>query len=248
MKISEDKLREVIKEEVINELFGFLKKKDKKKKKEIYSSSKEKQLQKFISMLFNTKKEIIDFKYNPKSPLKNKNNPVELYDYVSSAIDGYNLFEEKIFPVISAISGPLKENNFKYEKFKYPLHIGFTFFDQFGSVEISSMSTIQLRKLASDYYKKLSESERKQINSLAKFYSRIFAYMKQNDLIEFLTQQVQAIYDLIQDEQPEDRTSVELDKNIPKGILPKEKPDYLSKVSSAKKRPSYLDKISTARK
>ncbi len=245
MKVSEDKLREVIKEELINELFGFLKK---KKKKEIYSSSKEKQLQTFISMLFTTKKEILDFKYNPKSPIKNKNNPVELYDYISSAIDGYNLFEEKIFPIISAISGPLKESNFKYEKFKYPLHVGFTFLYQFENFDISNMSTIQLRKLASDYYKKISESEKKKINSLARFYSRIFTYMKQNDLIEFLTEQMQELYDLMKDEQPEDITSIELDKNVPKGISPKKKPSYMSKVSSAKVRPSYLDSISTARK
>ena len=73
----------------------------------------------------------------------------------------------------------------KYEKFKYPLHIGYTFYEFFNQTDIVNKSTISLQKSAKEYFVKLKSEERKEIISLVMFFRRIFVYMKQNDLIEF---------------------------------------------------------------
>ena len=235
--IKEAELREIIQEELVNELFGLFKKK--KQNKKMYFSKNDRVVLKFLDALKQAKKEIIEFKTNPKKPNFSVNDDLRLYDYTSKAIDGYELFANKVFPIISSISGVLKENKIKYEQYKYPLHIGYTFYEIFSKEEIINTSDFTLRKLAKDYFIKLQAQERKEILSLMMFYRRIFVYMKQNDLIEFLANQFGEIVpdynDTMIDNSDTTRDDMEFNSNISRPVIPGQKPKYLSQVSSAKK-------------
>lgn len=231
MLIKESVLRQIIKEEILNEFFGPFKKK--KQSKKMYFSQSDRTISSFIDLLRQTKKEISDFRVNPKKPTFNQEDEFTLYDYTSKAIEGFELFSEKIFPIISSISNVLKENEIKYEKFKYPLHIGYTFYEFFNQTDIVNKSTISLQKSAKEYFMKLKSEERKEIISLVMFFRRIFVYMKKNDMVEFLAKQFgEIVPERSQDTQ---RDNIEFDSNIPRFVLPGKKPSYLNKVSSARK-------------
>lgn len=228
--IKESELREIIQEELVNELFGFLKKK--KPAKKMYFSEKDKLVLSFLNALRQAKKEILEFKTNPKKPTFNSEDEVSLYDYTSKAIDGYELFAEKVFPIISSISSTLKENKMKYEQYKYPLHIGYTFYEIFSKEDVINTSDLTLRKLAKDYFIKLQPQERKEILSLMMFYRRIFVYMQKNNMVEFLANQFGEIVSSSSDTQAD---SVEYDSSVPRFITPRQKPQYLSQLSSARR-------------
>lgn len=238
MLIKESELRQIIKEEILNEFLGLglfkrgANKQDNQRKK-IYLTEQDKKIAAFIETLKQAKKEIADFRVNPRKPTFNQENEFTLYDYTSKAIEGYDLFVDKIFPIISSISNVLKENEMKYEKFKYPLHIGYTFYEFFNQTDIVNKSTISLQKSAKEYFVKLKSEERKEIISLVMFFRRIFVYIKKNDMVEFLADQ----FSEIASERSQDtlKDEVKFDASVPRFISPGRKPSYLNRVSSARK-------------
>lgn len=241
MLIKESELRQIVKDEILNEFFGPFKrgknKKDKQRKK-IYLSKQDKKIVDFINTLRQAKQEIADFRVNPKKPTFNQEDEFTLYDYTSKAIEGFELFSEKIFPIISSISNVLKENEMKFEKFKYPLHIGYTLYEFFNESDMLDMSTISLQKLAKDYFLKLETSERKEIISLVMFYRRIFVYMQKNDMIEFLAKQFGEI--VPSNKADTIRDKVKSDSKIPSRITPGKTPSHLipKNVTTARRKMS----------
>ena len=229
MLIKESDLRQILKEEILSEFFGPFK----KQRKKIYFSEKDKIISSFINLLKQTKKEISDFRFNSKKPTANQEDEFSLYDYTSKAIEGYELFAEKVFPIIDSMGSVLKENKVKFEKFKYPLHIGYTFYEFFNQAEILNMSSISLQKAAKEYFLKLKSDERKEIIALIMFFKRILVYMQKNDMVEFLAKQFGEIASERRQDTQKDK--VKFDTNIPRFITPGKRPKYLNKTTSARK-------------
>ena len=197
MIIKESQLREIIKEELLNEFFWpFKKKKEPKKmslsadvlakhkKNAILSKTSSIQIIDFFKRLENAKVKIRELK---SILLKLRKGSTLGFDFLEAtgevleADRGLDVFENKIFPLISKLAKLLKEekeiNEINIMMDEEILILGSIFAKEFANID--EVESISDKDLAS-YMSTLSDDEKKSKEALVQFYASIFRYIAKN--------------------------------------------------------------------
>ena len=136
MIISETKLRKIIKDEMINEIFGFGKKQTKRKRHFVTSNVEDfvkalKVARKAISKPTAEQKEkfLINNFYESLSVRSQKEEMIQTHA-INNACDGVDYFKKNVFPFISKFSYFIKEGVDLRKEDNMPFYVGLVLIDK----------------------------------------------------------------------------------------------------------------------
>lgn len=186
MLIKESDLRQIVKEELLNEFFGSFRKRKPKKISHTGIHFLFKKLEEVKNILSEPK--ISDIHKEEHLDLDSFNNKEIIQNKILDIGRGIDIFLEEIFPVISSLGSPLKESdviNIR-EKDKFVVQTGYIFLKHFSGLlqraRLKSYPPEKINEFAREYYSTLNKVEKNRLESVIQFYSRVFRYLKKVDV------------------------------------------------------------------
>ena len=205
MLISETKLRKIIRDEMINELFGFGSGGKPKRKRHFVTSN----VEDFVEALKVTRKAIKnptpeqkeDFLINnfyESLTTRNEKEKMMQTHAINNAIDGVDYFKNHIFPFISKFSYFIKEGADLRQEENIPFYVGLVLDGTLNRIisrlRLSGMEKNQFSVMAKEYYETLSQYEKSELDELINYYVKLFRFLNRYDTRDLLQKRLDVIY------------------------------------------------------
>ena len=246
--IKESELREIIQEELVNELFGLFKKKKRKPVHPSYNKTSLetrgfKRIREFFGVLDEIKKQITGPQQQKilqilNSLPKDETRYLEEYrKYANKAATGIYSFYSFIMPVLDIFEENLNEST------KYPpndliaagYNLYFLIDESYANFQTKYTYFLQTnKKLIIEFIKQASPLERKRIKSNILLFKRLKAYFDQYDIQDEVFKGTTRMKSLSGRDSMYDREE-KFNSNISRPAVPGQRPTYLSQVSSARR-------------
>ena len=222
MIISETKLRKIIKDEMINEIFGFGKKQTKRKRHFVTSNVEDfvkalKVARKAISKPTAEQKEkfLINNFYESLRVRSQKEEMIQTHA-INNACDGVDYFKKNVFPFISKFSYFIKEGVDLRKEDNMPFYVGLVLDGTLNGIisrlRLSGMSKTKFSGMAKEYYETLSQDEKSELDELINFYVKLFRFLNKYDTKDLLQKRLDLIY-------PDTKRSSLGDDTSPEGLV-----------------------------
>lgn len=197
-EINETQLRKMVKEELMNEFFGFLKKRKNSSqtpKSQNSPSSRAKEANKkrvleLFDVLRKCRNEIMDINSIPQFNFSEFSDRYKAFSYLLEGAEGFRILEEEIFPLVKSLNVMMKESA-SYKQVEYSAHIGNVIaknckdlvkklhLDYLGKkMQPSSF----LRDAVKEHYESLPLGQKREIEELIMFVAKIYVYSRKNQI------------------------------------------------------------------